>query len=93
MGTGRAWTDDELKLLASFRYTDEQLAKMIGRTVVAVGRKRRRLGGSKYLKHQSDKYANGVCDLTCPDYCPHKDCMLSGHQILAEQYKRKKVTA
>jgi hypothetical protein len=70
-------------------YSDEELSQMFGRSVFAIQVKRRKIAGKRTGK-PNRKYANGVCDMTCPDYCPYKDCKLSGAQILTYEYRLKK---
>lgn len=95
-GKGRAWSEAEIDIVLARKYRDDVIAQMIGRSIDCVRRKRYLLRMEKNPKPEKPekpekpKYANGVCNMTCPDYCPHKDCKLSGAQILSYQYKLKK---
>lgn len=87
----RAWTDEEIGLLESGEYTVAELAQMLNRTQYAVQCKLQQRRLVQVRTKRDKKYANGICNLTCPGYCPYSDCKLSGAQILMEQYKQKKV--
>lgn len=91
MNECRRWTDREISLIMSKRYRDKELKDMLHRTIDAIRTRRymlQKLTSPTPTKER--KYANGVCDETCPDYCPYKDCRLSGEAILKEEHHRKK---
>ncbi len=89
MSECRKWTDSEIELIMSKRYRDAELAKMFNRNIHSIRTKRYLLRQEKKPKPQHPHYANGVCNETCPDYCPYKDCRMSGASILMAQYRKK----
>lgn len=84
------WTDEELTLIRAKAHSDEELARMLNRTIDAIRSRRFKL---RKRTPPAQKYANGICNETCPDFCPYEDCRMSGAAILNEQYKRKRVEA
>ena len=84
------WTDEEIALIMAKTHRDDELAKMLNRTIDSIRSKRFKL--RNHTPPPVQKYANGICDETCPDFCPYEDCRMSGAAILNEQYKRKKVS-
>lgn len=87
---GRVWTPEEDALMereTKAGKTDAEIGRMLGRSFNSVRMRRSRLLAIQI----NPKYKNGVCDMTCPDFCPYKDCKLSGAEILRREYKQKKV--
>lgn len=87
---GRDWTPDEDVILereTKAGKTDAEIGRMLGRSFNSVRMRRSRL----LRQSINPKYKNGICNMTCPDYCPYKDCKLSGAEILRREYKQKKV--
>jgi hypothetical protein len=93
MNKCRKWTDEEIALIMAKTYRDDELAKMLHRSIEAIRTRRFTIRNPTPPKPPAQKYANGICNETCPDFCPYKDCRMSGASILSEQYKRKRVKA
>jgi len=54
--TLRAYTEDELKMIISSEYTDRELAKLMGRSVIAIQNKRTRMRNDGwYIKYKGEE--------------------------------------
>ncbi|MBQ9081976.1 MAG: hypothetical protein IJY28_00570 [Clostridia bacterium] len=83
------WTDEEISLIMAREHRDDELAKMLHRSIDTIRTKRYTIRNPAPPKPPVPKYANGICNETCPDYCPYKDCRMSGASILMAQYRKK----
>lgn len=90
MGKGRGWTDEEVELLLSGRHSTKELAKMLGRTAESIYGKKARITTVRERQRRSNVYKNGVCNMTCPDFCPYRDCKLTGAEILMLEAQERK---
>jgi hypothetical protein len=74
----KKWTPEEDAVILSRETTVKDMAEMFGRTEQSVYWRIKKLNASRLELRSKD---GKICNETCPDYCPYKDCKLAVRHI------------